>query len=320
MCDGKTPKQVAKLTILDPACGSGSFLLGAYRFLLNYHRDWYVKDGPEKHRKELFQAASGEWRLTTQEKKRILLNNIYGVDIDNQAVEVTKLSLSLKVLEGESDETLKRQLSFVHDRALPDLGQNIKCGNSLIGPDYFAGQLMPDDEEMRRVNPFDWKAEFPAIMKAGGFDAVIGNPPYVRVGNIDKLLLPYLYKKYEVTHRFDIYIVFVLKAYELLSAKGRLGFILPNKFFTADYGKSLRAFLASRKALETVVDFGDSQVFAGASTYTCLLFLGRESHASVRYLTAQAGSLGSENGEVGGVVVDQARLGEDSWSFLTSAS
>ncbi|MFZ1761984.1 MAG: N-6 DNA methylase [Nitrospira sp.] len=320
LCDGKTPKQIAKLTVLDPACGSGSFLLGAYRFLLNYHRDWYVKDGPEKHRKELFQASSGEWRLTTQEKKRILLNNIYGVDIDSQAVEVTKLSLSLKVLEGESDETLKRQLSFVHDRALPDLGQNIKCGNSLIGPDYFAGQLMPDDEEMRRVNPFDWKAEFSSIMKVGGFDAVIGNPPYVRVGNIDKLLLPYLYKKYEVAHRFDIYIVFVLKAYELLSAKGRLGFILPNKFFTADYGKSLRAFLASRKALETVVDFGDSQVFAGASTYTCLLFLGRESHGSVRYLTAQAGSLASENGEVGGVVVDQAKLGEDSWSFLTSSS
>ena len=116
-------------------------------------------------------------------------------------------------------------------------------------------------------------------------------------GNIDKLVLPYLYEKYDVTHRFDIYIVFVLKAYELLSAKGRLGFILPNKFFTADYGKNLRAFLASRKAVETVVDFGDSQVFTGASTYTCLLFLGREPHASVRYLTAKADSLAMEHGE-----------------------
>jgi hypothetical protein len=174
LCNDKTPKQIAKLRILDPACGSGSFLIGAYEHLLTYHRDWYVNDGPEKHRKELFQVISpspsgrgegegGDWRLTAQEKKRILLNNIYGVDIDLQAVEVTKLSLLLKVLEGESDETIRRQLSFVQERALPDLGRNIKCGNSLIGPDYFTGQLLPDEDEMRRINPFDWTTEFPSI-------------------------------------------------------------------------------------------------------------------------------------------------------------
>lgn len=318
LCEGKTPKQIAKLTVLDPACGSGSFLLGAYRYLLNYHRDWYVKDGPEKHRKELFQAVSGEWRLTTQEKKRILLNNIYGVDIDSQAVEVTKLSLSLKVLEGESDETLKRQLSFVHDRALPDLGQNIKCGNSLIGPDYFSGQLMPDDEEMRRVNPFDWKAEFPEIMKAGGFDAVIGNPPYVRVSNIEEEVRPYLYKRYDITHRFDIYVVFVLRSYQLLSGKGQLGFILPNKFFTADYGKNLRAFLSSSQSLRSIVDFGDSQVFPGASTYTCLLFLSKEPHNIVKYKSAIASpsSLTVDNSSL--IEADLCRFSGEPWSFESS--
>ncbi|MDH4244068.1 MAG: N-6 DNA methylase [Nitrospira sp.] len=320
LCDGKTPKQVAKLTVLDPACGSGSFLIGAYQYLLNYYRDWYMKNGPEKHRKELFQTTSGEWRLTTQEKKRILLNNIYGVDIDSQAVEVTKLSLLLKVLEGESDETMKRQLSFVHERALPDLSQNIKCGNSLIGPDYFTGQLMPDNDELRRVNPFDWKAEFPEIMKAGGFDAVIGNPPYVRVGNIDEVVLPYLYEHYDVTHRFDIYVVFVLKAYQVLSGKGRLGFILPNKFFTADYGKKLRAFLASRKAVQSVVDFGDAQVFGGASTYTCLLFLNREQQETVNYLKASPDSLAVNLCAGSAVEVAQVELSEASWSFLPETS
>jgi len=328
LCDGKTPKQIAKLTVLDPACGSGSFLLGAYRYLLTYHRDWYLKDGQEKHRKELFQTASGEWRLTTQEKKRILLNNIYGVDIDSQAVEVTKLSLLLKVLEGESDETLKRQLSFVHERALPDLGQNIKCGNSLIGPDYFSGQLMPDDEEMRRVNPFDWKAEFPHIFPspsgrgqgegAGGFDAVIGNPPYVRVSNIEEEVRPYLYKRYDITHRFDIYVVFVLRSYQLLSAKGHLGFILPNKFFTADYGKNLRDFLSSSQSLRSIVDFGDSQVFPGASTYTCLLFLSKEPHSIVKYKSAIASpsSLTVDNSSL--IEVDLARFSGEPWSFESS--
>lgn len=102
LLEGKTPKTAAELRILDPACGSGSFLIGAYQYLLDWHREWYVEHSPDKHRKELYQGPSGDWHLTSGEKKRILLNNIYGVDIDAQAVETTKLSLLLKVLEDES--------------------------------------------------------------------------------------------------------------------------------------------------------------------------------------------------------------------------
>lgn len=142
-----TPKAVAKIRILDPACGSGSFLLGAYKYLLDWYRDWYVADGPEKwsagRSPTLYQGMGGDWRLTTAERKRILLNNIYGVDIDPQAVEVTKLSLLLKVLEGESERTIVRQLKLFHERALPDLGNNIKCGNSLIGTDFYNTPLIP---------------------------------------------------------------------------------------------------------------------------------------------------------------------------------
>ncbi len=328
LCEGKTPKQIEKLRMLDPACGSGSFLIGAYTYLLNYHRDWYVKDGTDKHRKELFQTVGGEWRLTTQEKKRILLNNIYGVDIDSQAVEVTKLSLLLKVLEGESDETLKRQLSFVKERTLPDLGKNIKCGNSLIGPDYFSGQLLPDEEAMRRINPFDWQAQFPEIFKDGGpsagsgqgFDVVIGNPPYVRVSNVDEEVRPYLYKRYDITHRFDIYVVFVLRSYELLSEKGLLGFILPNKFFTAEYAKNLRSFLSSSRSLQGIIDFGDSQVFVGASTYTCLMFLSKEPHNTVKYQKAVAGTSSMKLDNASLVEADLSRFGEEPWSFEKPAA
>ena len=105
------------------------------------------------------------------------------MDIDPQAVEVTKLSLLLKVLEGENQDTLERQMKLFKERALPDLGSNIKCGNSLIGPDFYQGKQMNllDREEMYRINPFDWEKEFPEIMKRGGFDAVIGNPPYIRI-------------------------------------------------------------------------------------------------------------------------------------------
>ncbi|OGW66536.1 MAG: hypothetical protein A3H49_06745 [Nitrospirae bacterium RIFCSPLOWO2_02_FULL_62_14] len=274
LCKDKTPKHISTLHILDPACGSGSFLIGAYTYLMNYHRDWYVKDGTDKHKKELFQAVGGDWRLTTQEKKRILLNNLYGVDIDPQAVEVTKLSLLLKVLEGESDETLKRQLSFVKERALPDLGKNIKCGNSLIGPDYFTEQLLPDEDEMRRINPFDWQAEFSEIMKAGGFDVVIGNPPYVRMEELKKVK-DYLrrYKAFEP--RADLYAYFLEKAANLISRGGRIGMIVSNKWMKARYGGPLRSFLAQNVQIYELIDFGELPVFQSASTFPCILIAGR---------------------------------------------
>ncbi len=159
LVEDKKPKEVEKLKILDPACGSGSFLLGAYQYLLDWHLKWYIDNEPDKWAKvkqpAVYQGPSPDprtpnWHLTTAEKKRILLNNIYGVDIDSQAVEVTKLSLLLKVLEGENNQTLANQLRMFHERALPDLGDNIKCGNSLIGPDFYQQQTMLDDEERYR--------------------------------------------------------------------------------------------------------------------------------------------------------------------------
>ncbi len=134
LCKGKTPNKVSELRILDPACGSGSFLLGAFTYLLKWHIDYYTKHKDKNRLKDkIYQGKSGEYYLTIREKKRILLNNIYGVDIDSQAVNVTKLSLLLKVLEGENRDALEAQQKLFKERALPDLGDNIKCGNSLIG-------------------------------------------------------------------------------------------------------------------------------------------------------------------------------------------
>jgi type I restriction-modification system DNA methylase subunit len=285
LCEGKSPRQIEKLRILDPACGSGSFLIGAYTSLLDYHRDWYVSDGPQKHTIEIYQGAGEHWYLTTQEKKRILLNNIYGVDIDSQAVEVTKLSLLLKVLEGENQDSLTRQLKIWRERALPDLGNNIKCGNSLIGPDFYQNQQMKllDDEDRYRINVFDWNSEFPAIFPSpsgrgtkgegnGGFDAVIGNPPYVRIQGFPRNQIEYLTTKYRSAKRnCDLYVSFIEKGFNLLNQHGRLGKIVPNKFFKTDYGENLRELLSERKAVSEIVDFGANQVF-DATTYTCLLF------------------------------------------------
>jgi len=246
LLEGKTPRQASRLRILDPACGSGSFLLGAFRLLLDWHHDRYLEDGATKHTKELYQGAGGVWRLTTAEKKRILLDNIWGVDIDPQAVEVTKLSLLLKVLEGESEQTLQSQLRLFHERALPDLSSNIQCGNSLIGPDFYAGQQMSmfDEEERYRINVFDWEVAFPWLREAGGFDAVIGNPPYIGFhGFADQK--QYLRKHYlSAQGKFDIYLPFIEQSLRLLHEHGLLGFICPTNFMKRGHGADLRNSLS----------------------------------------------------------------------------
>jgi len=285
LVEGKTPRQISGLRILDAACGSGSFLLGAYQYLLDYHLRWYGVHDPARYAQgkqpAVYQGPHGEWRLTTAEKKRILLNNVYGVDIDRQAVEVTKLSLLLKVLEGENQETLGQQLALWRERALPDLASNVKCGNSLIGPDYFEGQLLPDEEEMRRVNPFDWEAEFPEVMQAGGFDVVIGNPPYVDVKLLGDDIKQILSKHFSsATRRFDLYIPFVEQGLKLLRSSGLLGYIIPSMFARRPYGRDLRNIIAKLGTIEGIVDFGANQVFNRAMNYVGVFIIGKSPQQS----------------------------------------
>jgi len=287
LVEGKTPHEIAgrtkatwkrskrgrPLTVLDPACGSGSFLIGAYEYLLDWYRDWYVENDPAKFKDRIFQTRTDQWRLTTAERKRILLDHIYGVDIDPQAVEVTKLSLLLKVLEGENRDSLERQLRLFHERALPDLADNIKCGNSLIGPDFYEGRQLDlfDEDEMMRINAFDWQTEFADIMQPGGFDAVIGNPPYVRMEAFKEI------KQYLRTHyachdeRTDLYVYFIEQEHALLRERGMFGMIVSNKFIRAKYGQPLRGFLEANTTIKNVVDLAGLPVFRGATVRTIVL-------------------------------------------------
>jgi len=252
----KTPRQAAKLRVLDPACGSGSFLVGAYSFLLDWHRDWYVEDGLNRHGKELYRGRGGAWHLTTAEKKRILLNNIYGVDIDTQAVEVTKLSLMLKVLEGENSESLERQRRLLHERALPDLGANVKCGNSLIAPDYYTPRQITflDDAERYRVNAFDWQAEFPEILReGGGFDCVIGNPPWGQKEiAADATVKEYIREHFPSTAGiYDLFRPFIERGVRLLVPDGYFGMVLPDIVLLKDY-QSTRSFVLGELTLRHI--------------------------------------------------------------------
>ena len=333
LVDGCTPAQVSKLTVLDPACGSGSFLIGAYQFLLDWHLKYYLDHDQAKWAKGksatvyLFRKTddgSEVWRLTTAEKKRILLNNIYGVDIDTHAVEVTKLSLLLKVLEGESAELIDYSLKLFKERALPDLEANIKCGNSLIGPDFYTDKDMAlfDLDAQLKINTFDWKTGFPKVMKAGGFDAVIGNPPYVRQEILGQYK-DYFKQHYSTYHGVaDLYVYFIERGYSLLKEKGVFSVIVGNKWARANYGKPLRQWLKSTCVSE-ITDFGGLPVFVNATTYVCILQLDKKPATST-FRVAQISDLKFDDlsAEVSAkeYTLNQADLNDNGWPLGNGGS
>ena len=284
LCQGKSPKILANLHILDPACGSGSFLLGAYTYLLAYHLSYYTKQGkPERFKDQVYQGKGGEWFLTIREKKRILLNNIYGVDIDPQAVEVTKLSLLLKVLEGENKDVFERQQKLFRDRALPDLDNNIKCGNSIITTDFYRvrqTKLVENSEDRYRINAFDWNEEFPMILGRQGtkFNVIIGNPPYVfgrdwKSLNISDDVKAYLRNAFPHSpYQMDMFSIFMEKAMDLVSDDGYVGQIVPNVWLNNTYSSLTRSFLLGQSR-DLVLAIPPSGVFQDATVDTIVYTL-----------------------------------------------
>ncbi len=281
---GKTPSQVAKLRILDPACGSGSFLTGAYQYLLDWHLDYY-RQHPQRFRNRRRETTEG-FVLTTAEKRRILLNNIYGVDLDQNAVEVSKLALLLKMLENESGATGRQTIMFsAGGQILPDLSSNIKWGNSLIGMDFYSGKQvgMFDEEAIYRIKAFDWESKrdgFGEIMDGGGFDVVIGNPPYVNVRILSQIqgedVKAYFKDNYRTAFKgYDLYVLFLERSYFNLKSSGIFGMIIPNKIGTLDYSLKARELLLNKTQLKQIVDVSHLSVFGDVSVYPYIIIFSR---------------------------------------------
>ncbi|AGA65410.1 fused endonuclease-methyltransferase [Brachyspira pilosicoli P43/6/78] len=321
---GKTPDEIVNIKILDPACGSGSFLLGAYKYLLNYHKEYFLKNKTKKYMGSRYEIIDESGNLALWVRKQILINNIFGVDIDSNAVEVAKLSLLLKSFEDSFNVNEYGQGSLLNEKILPSLDNNIKCGNSLIGNDFYESHLDLDDATLYKINCFDWEEEFKSIFKGGGFDVVIGNPPYVKIQTMmesSPLSVETLKQTYKSASsgNIDIYLCFVEKAFELLKPTGEMGYILPHKFFKVDMGENLREIISNKKALKKVVYFGENQIFDNATTYTCLLFLSNEEQDNFKLLRFD------ENVDVKEKLIDAtfetfpiSIITKDNWNFYSN--
>jgi adenine-specific DNA-methyltransferase len=274
LLEDKPPRESLKLHILDPACGSGSFLIRAFERVCEHWQTAMMKDENMRRKQDCWtDPDTGDIHLTSSLKRRILTANIYGVDIDPGAVEVTQLSLYLKMLEGENRTTLARERDlFGSDVALlPPLESNIKCGNSLIASDYSM-----DPEELLSVKAFDWPVQFAEIMKAGGFDAVIGNPPYRRELDYKELLDQIAQGSFGSKYRkprMDLWYYFVHRGIELLRLRGLLSFIV-NSYWTSGTGaEKLIDTLRKNAHLQEIFFFGKLKVFQEVSGQHMILLV-----------------------------------------------
>ena len=283
-------ERIAGLRILDPACGSGAFLIAAFNFLNAEQKR--IRDRLSELQPGILTHASPNADVG------IITNNLFGVDVNAESVEITKLALWL--------QTARRE------RALESLDDNIKHGNSLVESDDF------------HPRPFIWKKEFPDILCGNeGFDIILGNPPYVRM-ELVKPIKPHLEARFSVaTDRADLYAYFFELGVNLLRPGGRLGFISSSTFFRTGSGKLLRGFLAEKSTVESVIDFGDLQVFEGVTTYPAIVTLRKGDSAqneTVRYLTARElpDDL-SKTFDVEGREMPLDRISGGTWRFESNA-
>ncbi|MDA3872087.1 MAG: N-6 DNA methylase, partial [Candidatus Marinimicrobia bacterium] len=273
----KSPDNINEIKILDPACGSGSFLVGTYQYLLDHRLKFYTEKKNIKTALKkgiIYQVDAETFRLSIAEKKSILLNNIFGVDIDKQAVEVTKLSLLLKLMENENSEYSDSLFKHSDLKILPNLSDNIKCGNSLIGSDFYDNTQidMFNDAEIRKINVFDWEKEFADILGNGGFDCVIGNPPYISIENLDKNSKTYFFENFDSCKgRTDIYVAFIEKELNTLNKNGLLSFIIPYAFTNQVYGEILRKKIIENYTINEIVDTSDYYVFKTAKVKNIII-------------------------------------------------
>ena len=286
-------KGIFQIRILDFTCGSGIFLVEIFDYLHEIITDYYNLYQPDGY-SELFYKNNNQTTLTIEGKRKLISNCIYAVDIDPEAVEVARMSLSLKVIDSIDFHENYQDLGIYGNQILNNVGNNVKCGNTLVS--YNIREDYPDintnEVQLYKTNPFDWNSEagFPEIfIEKAGFDYIVGNPPYVEVKNYN-VEYPFMYRyikdKYETTKngKVDLSVAFIERAISLLNNQGKLGFIIQKRFFKTEYGKKIREYISSNRLLSQVIDFETTDLFKNRITYIASLILDKSQPEIVSFI------------------------------------
>ncbi len=308
-CEGKAPTEILDIHIADIACGSGIFLEEAFSYLQNYCVQKYLANGEQEH---LLEIGNGSYKLSLDEKKRILCSCIYGIDIDIHAVEVAKFSLLIKLIENETAPSVADETPI-----LPDLSTNILFGNSLVSSEELQG-IRASADELIELAPFDWNS----INNGNLFSVIIGNPPYVNTEGMHALLpipeVEIYKKKYKTSHKqFDKYFIFIEQAVRKTAENGYICYIVPNKFFKIGAGEKLRALISKDQMLVSLDDFGDAQLFEDKTIYSSILLLQKTKQDTFVYSSIDSANKLWAGEEVNKIELNAPILNKLPWRLTT---
>ena len=271
---GKKPDDILKIRVIDTACGSGSFLIGAFSYLRQELTSYWQK---HKAPKGVVETRDAEKHLTLQYKRQLLLHCIFGVDIDAQAVEVAQLSLYLALMEDETTYSIHQQQIEIEAALLPSLTRNVVVGNSLVTLEDDAEADMFALEKLSTAKSLDFKATFPQVFQAGGFDLVVGNPPYIKEFTNSEAF-EHVHSSPYYVGKMDIWYMFASRGMDWLKVHdGTLAFIATNNWVTNAGARKLRAKICHDARIEQLIDFGDFKVFRDAGIQTMILIARRSS-------------------------------------------
>lgn len=279
--------------ILDFACGSGIFLVELFDYLQNIIIEYYTIN-PDDSFSDLFYANDSCITLTIEGKRKLISDCIFALDIDPEAVEVARMSLSLKVIDNIEFYESYQELGIYGTQILSNVGNNVKCGNTLVSFDITERfpNINQNETQLLKTNPFDWISEagFAEVFnEKNGFDYIVGNPPYVEVKNYNEeypFMHQYIKDIFHTTKngKVDLSVAFIERGIELLNETGKLGFIVQKRFFKTEYGKKLREFITSNQLLYQVIDFEDTNLFKGRITYISSLILSKTKPETISFI------------------------------------